>query len=336
MRGRCLTIAGSDSGGGAGIQADLKTFFALQVYGTTAVTALTAQNTLGVQATQGVHPDFVCFPKMLPLPRAGPPPAPLPIPLTTTAVCGGSRLPTLPPGTTKGMLHSAPVVEAVADVLTKAYTFRTGLQAADGRQPAVAPHVVLDPVMVSSSGDTLLSSDAVEPLRRRLLPLATVVTPNYFEALALAGKPADFPLGNDDALREVCEAIGAQGPRWVLLKGGQGGGETVRDVLWDASENRIDTVFCRPRCHTTSTHGAGCTLSAAICAFLARGCSVRDSCARATQFVARAISTAVLLVPGHGHIGPVNYAQAIKYLPLPTRSVDEPNPLEAYLINRNR
>lgn len=251
-----LTIAGSDSGGGAGIQADLKTITALGAFGTSAVTALTAQNTLGVRAILPVAPEFVAA--------------------QIDAVMediGADAAKT-------GMLGGRAVVEVVADRV---------------RRHRISP-LVVDPVMASKSGDALLAPDAVEALRRLLLPLATVVTPNLAEAAALAG----IAVEGEEQMLEAARRIHAAGPRWVLVKGGHLAGEPT-DLLFDGHEARRVT---RPRVATRNTHGTGCTYSAAITAGLARGLAPADAVSRAKFFIQEAIRTN----PGLGKgCGPVNH-----------------------------
>ena len=252
-----LTIAGSDSGGGAGIQADLKTFHRFGVFGTSVVTALTAQNTLGVTAWSATAPELV---------RA-----------QIDAVAADLR-----PGAVKsGMLGDAAVVGAAA----------AGLRA-----HALGPYV-LDPVMVATSGDLLLSRGAVEAITAELLPLATLVTPNLDEAEILVGFPVRDPEAMERAARALVERLGA---RAALVKGGHlAGGETV-DVLFDGEVVR----YAHPRLATTSTHGTGCTLSAAIAAGLAAGHPLRAATATALDYVHRAIATAPRIGGGHG---PLNH-----------------------------
>lgn len=253
-----LTIAGSDSGGGAGIQADLKTFHQLGVYGTSVITAITAQNTRGVARWEAVSADMV---------RA-----------QLDAVATDLR----PRAFKTGMLADTGIVVAVATRARK-----HDLQ-----------HYVLDPVMVATSGDVLIESDAVAAIRQHLLPLSAVVTPNAPEAALLCGVPveseSDLALAAELLVREL-------GAGAALVKGGHlDTGDEIVDVLYDGSM----TAFRHPRLSTTSTHGTGCTLSAAITAELAKGSDLRSACARATDFVHRAIEAAPGLGSGHG---PLNH-----------------------------
>jgi hydroxymethylpyrimidine/phosphomethylpyrimidine kinase len=255
---RALTIAGSDSGGGAGIQADLKTFVMLGVHGMSAVTALTAQNTMGVQGVSEVPPDFV---------REQ---------IASVATDIGVD------AAKTGMLSSAAIIEAVAATVSD-----YGI-----------PNLVCDPVFVSKHGDALLASSAVDALRTKLLPLATVITPNVPEAEGLLGRTISRGEPDEDAARELV----ALGPRWVLLKGGHLSSEDAVDLLTDGSEMiRLDAK----RVDTKHTHGTGCTLSAALAANLAKGFEVPDAAREAKRFVTRAIERHLTI--GHG-IGPVNPA----------------------------
>ncbi|MGH7477480.1 MAG: bifunctional hydroxymethylpyrimidine kinase/phosphomethylpyrimidine kinase [Longimicrobiales bacterium] len=252
-----LTIAGSDSGGGAGIQADLKTFHALGVYGTSAITAITAQNTLGVRAVHAVPLEIV---------RA-----------QIAAVAED-----LPPRACKtGMLATAELVVAVADAIR------------DHR----LPNFVLDPVMVATSGDRLLDRDAERTVLRELVPLCTLVTPNLDEAAILTGQRPSRPR----ELRSVAEALLEAGAGAVLVKGGHLPGDEVVDLYFDGQEER---VWRRPRLATSSTHGTGCTLSAAVAAGLAHGRPLLAAVGDALDFVQRALESAPGLGAGHG---PLNH-----------------------------
>jgi hydroxymethylpyrimidine/phosphomethylpyrimidine kinase len=251
-----LTIAGSDSGGGAGIQADLKTFEALGVWGTSAIVAVTAQNTLGVQAFEALSPALVRQQV-----------------LSVTSDIGVDAAKT-------GMLASAELVIAVAEALEEA-----------GRPP-----LVVDPVFVSKHGDTLLADDAVAALRTRLLPLATVVTPNLPEAEALTG----LTIGDRDAMVAAAEALAGTGVQTVLVKGGHLAGEQSPDLVLTAGEA---TWLEGERIPGRHTHGTGCTLSAAIAAEIAKGMDPVDACRAGKRFVERAIAAGVEL---GGGVGPVN------------------------------
>jgi hydroxymethylpyrimidine/phosphomethylpyrimidine kinase len=248
-----LTIAGSDSGGGAGIQADLKTFHQFGVFGTSAVVAITAQNTRGVS---GVHP------------------VPVPMVEAQLAAVAGD----LPPDAVKtGMLASAELVEAVAAGIAR-HRF---------------PHFVCDPVMVATSGDRLLDAGAERLVRDRLLPLAALVTPNLAEAAVLVEDPVESPA----AMERAGKALVQMGARAALVKGGHLDGDEVVDVLVTAEGA---AHFCHRRVATRSTHGTGCTLSAAVTAGLALGRPLRRAVADALEFVYQALTTAPGLGTGHG------------------------------------
>jgi len=251
-----LTIAGSDSGGGAGIQADLKTFQRFGVFGTSVITAVTAQNTRGVRA---VHPV---------------PPAVVAAQLAAVAE-------DLPPAALKtGMLANAAVVREVAAAIAH-YDF---------------DNYVLDPVILASSGDRLLEPDAEALLRDRLLPLASVVTPNLGEAALLAGYAVEDPAAMERAGRTLLEA----GAAAVLVKGGHLRGDALVEVLVTPDGVRH---FPHRRIRTSSTHGTGCTLSAAITAALALGQPLEEAVHNAIEFVCRAIAEAPKLGGGCGPLG---------------------------------
>lgn len=252
-----LTIAGSDSGGGAGIQADLKTFHAFGVFGTSAVTAITAQNTMTVSA---VHT----------------------VPLEVVGAQIDAVVDDLDPAATKtGMLATAALVVLVARAITRHRLER----------------FVLDPVMVATSGDSLLDKDAEEALVRELLPQAELITPNLHEACILTGREITTLADMRWAARELVR----MGARAALVKGGHLTEDKAVDVLWDG---RVERTWSRPRLPAMNTHGTGCTLSAGVTASLALGVSLQDAVDRAVDFVARAIATAPDLGRGHG---PVNH-----------------------------
>jgi hydroxymethylpyrimidine/phosphomethylpyrimidine kinase len=257
-RPRALTIAGSDSGGGAGIQADLKTFSVLGVYGMTAVTAVTVQNTEGVSGYEALSPQLVGDQI-----RA----------VATDIGVDAAKT---------GMLATAGIVEAVADAVAE----------------LAMPNLVVDPVFVSKHGDVLLAEEAVDALRSRLLPLATIVTPNLPEASGLAG----FPVQTRDDMRRAAEAILAIGPNAVLVKGGhlQDAAEAAADLFVDG---RTEEWLSEPRIATPHTHGTGCTLSAAIAGHLARGEPLPEAVRAGKAFVTEAIRGALPLGEG---IGPVD------------------------------
>ena len=252
-----LTIAGSDSGGGAGIQADLKTFQAFGVFGCSALTAVTAQNTLEVSAVHAIPEAMV---------RA-----------QIRAVATD-----IPPDAVKtGMLASAALVETVAHALDEHRL----------------PNYVLDPVMISTSGHRLLDRDAEDTIRRELIPLATVVTPNLHEARILTGLPVEAPSDLADAARALLD-LGAHA---ALVKGGHLDGDQAIDLLLtEAGEH----IWSRPRLDTRAGHGTGCTLSAALAAALAAGRPLSEAAADAVDFVARALAGAPGLGAGRG---PINH-----------------------------
>jgi hydroxymethylpyrimidine/phosphomethylpyrimidine kinase len=255
-----VTIAGSDSGGGAGIQADLKTFSALGVYGASVIAALTAQNTRGVSAVLEVPPPFVT--------------AQMDAVFSDLAV-GAVKI---------GMLGNAGVVEAVAAGLA--------------RHRHVP--IVLDPVMVATSGDRLLTPDAVEALRTQLVPLALVVTPNLPEAAALLDAPQ---AATEAEMIRQAERLLALGAKAVLMKGGHGNSAESADLLVTAAAT---VRFAAARIATKNTHGTGCTLAAAIAAGLAKGEDLAAAVRTAKDYVTAAIAAADRLAVGHGH-GPVHH-----------------------------
>ena len=266
-----LTIAGSDSSGGAGIQADLKTFTAFGVYGCCVITALTAQNTQGVSAVEVTAPALI----------AG----------QMRAVLDDLKV-----GAAKtGMLASRVVVEAVAQ----------GLQA----HPTLP--LVVDPVMVATSGDRLIDDDAVEAVKALIFPRATLITPNLPEAARLLG--SGLADGEPAALHQL-EALARLSAAAVLLKGGHGSGSEAVDLLW------VDGCVVRlasPRIATMNTHGTGCTLSAAIAALLAMGIGLEAAVGRAKTFVHQAIAAGAGIRIGHGH-GPVDHLYQIRRSPPPS------------------
>ncbi|MGA8029019.1 MAG: bifunctional hydroxymethylpyrimidine kinase/phosphomethylpyrimidine kinase [Bryobacteraceae bacterium] len=250
-----LSIAGSDPSGGAGIQADLKTFTQFGAYGEAAITLLTVQNTRGVSRVEILPTDLVVQ--------------------QIEAV-----LADIPPTAAKtGALGSVEIVEAVAE-LTVSFAFP----------------LVVDPVMISKHGARLLSHDAEETLKRKLLPRAFLVTPNIPEAEALTG----ITIRDQEDVKEAAARILDFGCAAVLIKGGHLAGPPD-DLLLSGGES---TVYAGKRVNTTSTHGAGCTYSAAITASLALGLGLKDACGRAKQYIQHAIETAPSL--GHGN-GPLNH-----------------------------
>ena len=255
-----VTIAGSDSSGGAGIQADLKTFSALGVYGASVIAALTAQNTKGVRAVLDVPPAFVTAQMDA---------------VFSDLTVGAVKI---------GMLGNAAVVAAVAAGLAR-----------HSHIP-----VVLDPVMVATSGERLLTPDAVEALREKLVPLALVVTPNLPEAAALLDAPQAT---TEDEMVRQAERLLAWGAKAVLMKGGHGKGAQSADLLVTATAT---VRFAAARIATGNTHGTGCTLAAAIAAGLAKGEDLSAAVRAAKDYVTAAIAAADHLGVGHGR-GPVHH-----------------------------
>ena len=256
-----LTIAGSDSGGGAGIQADLKTFQRFGIFGTSAITAITAQNTRGVVSWEAVSPELV------------------------RAQIDAIAVDLMPAAIKTGMLANAAVALSVANAI-RDHSFR---------------NYVLDPVMVATSGDPLLDPDAIDIIRAELVPRAALVTPNLEEAAILVGEK----LEDEDAMAHAAETIvNEMGAQAVLIKGGHlQNGDRVVDILYDGDIR----TFRGKRINTTSTHGTGCTLSAAIAAQLANGESLHAAVRRAIDYVHNAIATAPGLGSGHG---PLNHLAA--------------------------
>ncbi|MEX2599813.1 MAG: bifunctional hydroxymethylpyrimidine kinase/phosphomethylpyrimidine kinase, partial [Dehalococcoidia bacterium] len=255
-----MTIAGSDSGAGAGIQADLKTFAAFQVYGTSAITAITAQNTRGVTRIEDLSVEII---------RAQ-------IDAILSDIGAGA--------VKTGMLSSSAIIEGVAERLSS----------------HGVTQLVVDPVMVAKGGDRLLREDAVDALRRLLLPLALVVTPNAGEAEVLSGRPVT----SLEEAREAARAIYSLGPRYVVVKGGHFGRDAT-DVLFDGTEF---TELRADRIDTTSTHGTGCTFASAIAAGLAHGNAVETAVANAKEYVNASIFEAFPVGAGHG---PLNHFHAL-------------------------
>lgn len=259
---RALTIAGSDSGGGAGVQADLKTFGALGVFGMSAITAVTAQNTVAVTRVQEIAPDMVAA--------------------QIEAVAQDIGIDALK----TGMLWSAAIVEAVAAALKR----------------LKVQNVVVDPVMMAKSGARLLREDAIAALKKRLLPLAAIVTPNLPEAEVLAG----HSVANEEGQREAARRIHDLGPACVVIKGGHADGPNSVDLFYDGQEFQ---ELKGERIVTRSTHGTGCTFSAAITAYLAHGLAPLDAVTRAKEFLTAALRAA----PGLGKgAGPLDHFHAFR------------------------
>jgi len=255
-----LTIAGSDSSGGAGIQADLKTFAALGVYGASVITALTAQNTLRVSGIHQVPAEFVT--------------AQIDAVFSDLAV-GAVKI---------GMVAQLDNIDAIA----------AGLKRWSPK------HVVLDPVMVATSGDRLLASEAIETLRSKLIPCASIITPNLPEAAALLGEPV---AESEAAVEHQGKRLLAMGCRAVLIKGGHGEGAESIDYLIGPQGTR---ALAAPRIATKNTHGTGCSLSSAIAAGLAKGEGLETAVRNAKAWISAAISAADRFSVGHGH-GPIHH-----------------------------
>lgn len=259
---RALTIAGSDPSGGAGIQADLKTFSACGCFGTSAIVAVVDENTVGVT---GVHPIPVAF------------------------VTGQIRsvLDDIGADAIKiGMLHSSELIRAVRDTLA-AYPIR---------------NIVLDPVMVATSGDALLQAEAVATLRDELIPAARIITPNIPEAELLLG----HKIGGQDELPDAARELSRNGGGVsVFLKAGHLDNAELVDIFYNAETDGILPLRSR-RLPTRNTHGTGCTLSSALAAYLAQGCTLNDAAAKAKEYIAAAIEAGAAYEIGHGH-GPVHH-----------------------------
>ena len=260
MTAIAVTIAGSDSGGGAGIQADLKTFAALGVYGASVLAALTAQNTIGVSAIHDIPAEFVGA--------------------QIEAVFADLEVDAVK----IGMLSQGAVIEAVAAGLVR------------WKQT----NVVLDPVMVATSGDRLLAPEAVDALRTRLIPLASIITPNLPEAAALLNEAV---ASGEAAIENQGRKLLAMGCPAVLIKGGHGqGSESIDYLVRDSGV----VALAAPRVATQNTHGTGCSLSSAIAAELAKGVEMEAAVRNAKAFVSAAIASADRFAVGHGH-GPIHH-----------------------------
>ena len=258
---RVLTIAGSDSGGGAGIQADIKTISAMGCYASSAITAVTVQNTLGVQA---VHP----------------------IPLDILEGQIDAILSDIGADAIKiGMLHSTKVVNLVAEMIEK-YGIR---------------NVVLDPVMVSTSGHKLIEDDAIESIKNRLIPLSRVITPNIPEAEILSG----CKISSDQDFEQIAKKLSFNKSVSVLLKAGHLDNDCLVDYFYNIEDNTI-TLLPSKRVQTKNTHGTGCTLSSAFASALARGEDLTLAAKSAKKYIEQAIVSGAEYEIGHGH-GPVNH-----------------------------
>ncbi len=258
-----LSIAGSDSSGGAGIQADLKTFSALGVYGATAITAVTAQNTLGVHSQLAMPPQMVYD--------------------QIVAVVDD-----LHPSFAKiGMLANTEIVVAVAEALRR-----------------FSIPLIFDPVIVASSGHRLLSVEAQDAVKKHILPISLLVTPNIPELIALS----DMPCSSFEEKKCATQRLMDLGAKTILVKGGHEEGDKKTDILLSSSNGDLQhTLFTSETICTQNIHGTGCTLSAAITAFLARGLCLEDAIAEAKNYITEAIRNGADIATGHGH-GPVNHS----------------------------
>ena len=257
-----LTIAGSDSSGGAGIQADLKTFSALGVYGASAITAITAQNTQGVHSQCALNPQIV-YDQII------------------------AVVDDLHPSLVKiGMLSNVDIVFAVVEALGK-YSLP----------------IVLDPVMVSTSGHRLLSVEAQEVVKKKLLPMSMLVTPNIPEMKALT----NMPLSTNEEKEKAALYLMNYGAKAILLKGGHEESDVKADILFSNTANGIKTsIFTSETIVTSNIHGTGCTLSSAITAFMARGLCLEEAVTEAKKYITKAIRYGSDITIGHG-FGPVNH-----------------------------
>jgi len=259
---RVLTIAGSDSGGGAGIQADIKTISACGCYAMSAITAITVQNTTGVS---GVHP----------------------VPVQTVRDQIAAVLDDIGADAVKiGMLHSSEIIVAVKEVL---------------QQYHANNNIVLDPVMVATSGDKLLQDEAIDTLKNELIPVARVITPNIPEAEILAGKK----ISSQKDLAVVAKDLSQRYSVSVMLKAGHLGGDELTDIFYNAEDGRILELKSE-RIQTANTHGTGCTLSSAVASFIARGYSLNDAVRNAHDYIHGAVQSGAGYVTGKGH-GPVHH-----------------------------
>ncbi len=258
---KALTIAGSDSGGGAGIQADLKSFSANGVYGMSAITAITAQNTKGVQAIHPVPVDIIQ--KQI---------------ASVMEDIGADAVKT-------GMLHSSEVIHAIRARL-------------DHYRP---PYLVVDPVMVATSGDKLLEDEAIETMIHVMLPQATLITPNLPEAEVILGRKLETPQQTQQAARDLAKT----GARGILLKSGHSKGNEVTDLLYLPESDRM-VELPKKRIHTQNTHGTGCTLASAIAAWLARGLSLEQASRKGLDYTHYALQQGANYHLGQGN-GPVHH-----------------------------
>ncbi len=256
-----LTIAGSDSGGGAGIQADIKTMSALGAFATSAITAITVQNTLGVKAIHTVPFDI--------------------LEAQIDAVMSDFEVKAIK----IGMINQPEVVSIIVNAILK-------------YKP---PHVVVDPVMIATSGDILIHNFAIEKMKNELFPLAEIITPNLNEAAILLG----YMIHDIEEMRSAAKALASSGSKSVLIKGGHLSGEEMTDILWMADEQKIYTYSAK-KTHTKNLHGTGCSLSSAIAASLAFGETIPQAVNLAKEYITKAIESGKDIEIGHGN-GPVNH-----------------------------
>lgn len=253
---RVMTIAGSDSGGGAGIQADIKTFSALGCFGTSAITAITAQNTLGVRSIHAIPTQIVHDQ------------------ITTVLEDIGTDAIKI------GMLHSVEIIELIAQII----------------QEYELKNVVLDPVMVATSGDKLIQDEAIQAIREKLIPLTTIVTPNLPEATELTD---NHQVIKNSSLEEMAQTIHNLGAKYVLIKGGHLENDTQStDIFYDGKSHHY---LYSPRIQTKNTHGTGCTLSSAVASFLAHGQTPEQATKNAKDYISHAILHGKDYQIGQGH-----------------------------------
>lgn len=265
-----LTIAGSDSGGGAGIQADLKTFAALGVFGISAITAITAQNTIGVRGIQPVDPPMVAS--------------------QLDAVFEDFTIDAVK----IGMLHNKEVVKVIVDTI-------------DRYSPK---HIILDPVMISTSGSKLMTDDTIEAIINHLFPRVTLITPNTDEGTFLSG----IEIKDEKGMQEAGEKLLTKGCRAVLMKGGHLKTSEVTDILYSIDQEPM--YLSAPTVHTDNTHGTGCTLSSAIAAYMALGYDLPAAVQSAKTYITSTLISGADIKTGHGY-GPVNHF----FLPLPLKKI---------------
>ncbi|ORX99642.1 hypothetical protein K493DRAFT_313134 [Basidiobolus meristosporus CBS 931.73] len=310
---KALTIAGSDSGGGAGIQADLKTFTSLQVYGTSVLTAVTSQNSKGVTGVEFMDPALV---------RS-----------QLEAVLGDIGADAIK----TGMLGNAETMEVIVQVLNK-------------HRQTTELKLVVDPVMISTSGTVLLKADSIQTLKRSLLPITYIVTPNVPEAEVLLGLREGAkvePIQTLNAMRSAAKGIAALGPKYVLLKGGHlifdqkcnqvdpasfQGDMFMVDVIYDAADNSFLEIK-KPYIRSNNTHGTGCTLSAAIAGELAKGVNTKEAIVKGIKYVETAIKYGFSVGEGHGSL---NHYHSLVRKTLSAPSPTHPYPLVAYLVGQSR